>query len=478
MPDNALSAFPSTGCNHSSLSFESSSNAVKTGYRRPTANQRTQAAAPRKSAKQNGTSNGIKKADDEDAIIASFPAPLVLPGDDLSVDPHYPSQNLRSWLREEDRNEVTSQRNVVYVATPPDVESDVEFMRSWSHPQRQGSSVPLAAPSIQDIIDYLAAFYYGLPVRRLPPPKLCFGTWDTGSKAKARTANPRYIGLNIATECVRIRTRASPDGAFQRQLNLDDLLDAAISMLPEDAYALLLLVEHDLFEDPDDTFVCGRAYGGSRVAVVSMARYHPDLDSQQNVEREHAWPASHCKAYSETCCAASLPGTRPRKKAKAEIKAPNEAVSQHLSAPSTTASSTDQVALPPLKAAVLVHRTMSSLESLPSTTVLSGLWLGRVCRTASHELGHCFGIDHCVYYACSMQGSASLAEDARQPPYLCPIDLAKLLYATGVRAEQRYLALLGFCNKHPQTHLFSAFAAWIRGRLTEMRLSTQSKTTD
>jgi archaemetzincin len=36
------------------------------------------------------------------------------------------------------------------------------------------------------------------------------------------------------------------------QLNLNDLLDAAIEILPADAYALIMLVEHDMFEDEDD----------------------------------------------------------------------------------------------------------------------------------------------------------------------------------------------------------------------------------
>lgn len=33
-------------------------------------------------------------------------------------------------------------------------------------------------------------------------------------------------------------------------------------------------------------FLCGRAYGGSRIAIVSMARYHLDLDGKQGVGGE------------------------------------------------------------------------------------------------------------------------------------------------------------------------------------------------
>lgn len=124
-------------------------------------------------------------------------------------------------------------------------------------------------------------------------------------------------------------------------------------------------------------------------------------------------------------------------------------------------------ALSPLHAAVIAHDALPSLEKSPSSVALSELWLGRACRTASHELGHCLGIDHCVYYACCMQGTAGLAEDARQPPFLCPVDLAKMLHASGADPERRYLAILDFCNKHPHSHLFAAFAAWIRPQLSE-----------
>ena len=266
MSRNAPSCLPSPSCDHSTLSFASSAHADKVSYRRPTAQQQPAAT--------NVTTGSKRKRDEIDQLeaLASFPAPLVLPDDDLSLDPRCPAQSLRAWLRMKDRNEVTSQKHVIYVVAPPDVEPDVDFMRTWSHAQHEGDGVPIATPPVQAVVDYLAAFYLGLPVRLLPPPRLCFSSWESNASAAASHAKaispPRYVGLNTSTECVRIRTRGSPDTVFARQLNLDDMLDAAISMLPEDAYALLLLVQHDLFESADDEFVCGRAYGGSRVAVI------------------------------------------------------------------------------------------------------------------------------------------------------------------------------------------------------------------
>ena len=442
-------------CEHPSLNFELSTHAANVGYRRSTAHQRASATVSARN-RNNASANS-------DTPASTFPAPLVLPDDALSIDPRCPPQSLRSWSRLKDRNEVTTEKNVIYVAAPPDIDPSVRFMQSWSHPQKGGRLV-VTTPRAEDIIDYLTAFYHGLPVKLLPPPKLCFATWDTDTPKRSKSKSfksmiPPYIGLNTPTECVRIRARPSPDGVFTAQLHLDDLLDAAISMLPNDAYAFLLLVEHDLFEHDDDLFICGRAYGGSRVAVISTARYHPILDDTERAEREHAWPASHCELYIQACCAtAAEVSTRPKKKTKLRNDDADLSKSYQPQPPPDEPTS-------PMLDALSAHKVLPTLDLSSSPTVLSGLWLGRVCRTASHELGHCFGIEHCVYYACIMQGSCSLAEDARQPPYLCPIDLAKILDVSGTTAETRYQALLSFCNQHADVHLFAAFAAWISAHL-------------
>lgn len=179
------------------------------------------------------------------------------------------------------------------------------------------------------------------------------------------------------------------------------------------------------------------------MAVISTARYNPSLDDRQDVEREHAWPASHCDAYMRECCGA------PSKVKKAKLDA----------------SFSHQT---PLNAAVSAH---ASLPTPQTPSQLSSLWLSRVCQTASHELGHCFGMDHCVYYACVMQATGSLAEDVRQPPYLCPVDLAKTLKATGANERQRYEALLTICGglEDGGAGWFRAFKAWIVGRLRELK---------
>lgn len=118
-----------------------------------------------------------------------------------------------------------------------------------------------------------------------------------------------------------------------------------------------------------------------------------------------------------------------------------------------------------------MHSAVDALQHLAvrkDLVQLSNLWLGRVCKTASHELGHCFGMDHCVYYACVMQGTSGLTEDAGQPPYLCPVDLAKLFRVTGADEKAHDTALLAFCERWRHDKLLAAFAAWLKVRLAEL----------
>ncbi|UJR31510.1 hypothetical protein I4U23_018999 [Adineta vaga] len=72
----------------------------------------------------------------------------------------------------------------------------------------------------------------------------------------------------------------------------------------------------------------------------------------------------------------------------------------------------------------------------------------RSCRLLTHEIGHLFGIDHCIYYNCLMNGSGHLDEDFSQPLFLCPIDLRKLSQLSKSDFVQRYEQLLEFCITH------------------------------
>ena len=445
-----------------------------------------------------------------------FPAPLVLPGDSLALDDEDEEeeeeepQSFEEWKNAsvQDRNRITKKRNVIYLMPPPPPPPSRRGMKGDGLERLlpfEGEGVP--RPDIDAIRRYLEAFYDGVKVKIYNPPGLGFVPWnndddeeeeDTGDNSSylnSIEATSGYIGLEGNGSVTRIRTRRDPCNLFSCQLNVADLLDATIDMLPKDAYAMALVVHQDLYETEDDLFICGRAYGGSRVAVISTARYHTCLDQVQNVEREHAWPASHCHDYimSHYISKPRGKGKKKKKKNASSSKKRNqlqddddENENEH---EKTTHGQQQQqhhqhqhskTSHPnPLAKAVAAHKTHFATppKDLSPSLLLPGLWLSRLCRTTSHELGHCFGIEHCQSFACVMQASASIAEDARQPPYLCPECLAKVLHATTTttasteeeKEEKRYRALeicLDGLHRRFPCPLFEAFGEWLRARTT------------
>lgn len=275
--------------------------------------------------------------------------------------------------------------------------------------------------------------------------------WHSISKEGPTSSS--FLGLQegSSNSHTRIQTQPSPDGLFSHQLNLNNILDCAINILPKDAYALLVLTDYDLYEDEDDDFCCGRAYGGSRVAVVYSARYNPLLSHQAGLDLGHMWPASLCASYVASQC-----GLPKKKKGILDCQ--------------------EDIPDSPLRQAVAAFRAAPPVSSAQPNS-MHGLWLFCLARTANHELGHCFGVDHCVYYACVMQGTASVLEDLRQPPYLCPICVKKISQAVEecsgkVVQEQEYpqeavKEMVVFCARWKHVGVWAGYEAWLRTFLSE-----------
>jgi len=55
-------------------------------------------------------------------------------------------------------------------------------------------------------------------------------------------------------------------------------------------------------------------------------------------------------------------------------------------------------------------------------------FLIRTLKTTLHEIGHMFGLLHCIYYECNMNGSNNLEKSDIRPIYFCPICYRKLSY--------------------------------------------------
>ncbi|KAF3044875.1 Archaemetzincin-1 [Didymella keratinophila] len=392
-----------TRCKHQILQLAPSPFAEHAGYTQSALEDRRVATASRSEAQK-----ATAKINDSSS---TFPAPLVLPYDDLNYDPDYKTQDFTQWHQYKSRNIVTASKQTIYIARVPELTENVNYMHDWTMPSVKSDDYDLAmraqSPPIEDFIDYVSAFYHGMHIKELPL-QLKWTSWHANRKPHLQRSIPKYVALQHGEETTRVRTRFPPDGVFQAQLNLNDILDGVMRILPNDAHAICLLVDHDMWEEDDD-FCCGRAYGGSGVAVVQTARYNPALDAQQGIDREHMWPLSHCKAFIDNICLTE--DLAPRKPTQRQIRDSRSGLMRRaFDAASTWACAAG-------------YRENED-----------ALWFSRLARTVSHEIAHCFAFDHCVFYACNSQGTAGMKEDVRQPPYLCPVCEAKLSYAIAVEA--------------------------------------------
>jgi archaemetzincin len=305
-----------------------------------------------------------------------------------ATSPETDAQDWVAFLSDGDRNPATPARRTL-VAVPLGWSAAAEALLPHE------CAAPLPAPA--DVAAYLSAFTT-LPCR--VAPELEVVAWQPAS-ARARA-------VRLDDVLVRVRARRAPDGAFAAQLHVHDLLDALLEWLATqpDAYSVVGLTPFDLHEDGQ--LVCGRAFGGSRVAVVSLARYHPDL-------AEPEWPAT---------LGACVRGG------------------------------------PLLRAA----RDAATAAAARARATPTALWLASFAVTAAHEVGHCMGLDHCTAYACWM------GELDGQPPYACPSCLRKMLttaageHGAAAAAGEHYTQLARFCEARWDVPMWAALHAWAAGR--------------
>ena len=67
--------------------------------------------------------------------------------------------------------------------------------------------------------------------------------------------------------------------------------------------------------------------------------------------------------------------------------------------------------------------------------------LYRSCNTLVHEICHTFGLSHCIFYKCLMNGSNSLEEQLKRPLIECPVCLRKLYEVIKFDCKERYIKL-------------------------------------
>jgi archaemetzincin len=83
----------------------------------------------------------------------------------------------------------------------------------------------------------------------------------------------------------------------------------------------------------------------------------------------------------------------------------------------------------------------------PSPGDRLALLLRRSVKVLAHETAHMFGVAHCIFFHCLMNGSNHLAESDARPLHLCPVDVRKLHYSIGFDVVARHQALRDVCER-------------------------------
>lgn len=93
------------------------------------------------------------------------------------------------------------------------------------------------------------------------------------------------------------------------------------------------------------------------------------------------------------------------------------------------------------------------------------LLLIRSLKVMLHETCHLFGLAHCTYFHCLMNGANNLKEADTQPLHLCPVCLRKLHHSLGFDIVTRYEALQ---REYERLSIHSE-SDWLANRLKFLR---------
>jgi predicted Zn-dependent protease len=220
---------------------------------------------------------------------------------------------------------------------------------------------------------------------------------------------------------VYVRQHVSPDNSRSErvQVNAESLLTCLSDLTDSSSdegrpFYVVGITFADLYSTPSDLFVSGLAAGRSHVAVLSLFRYHPHIQ----MSPQHWWKygfSRNPKTYSyfedDECQVEFFCGGVPM-------------------------SSQD----PPTASRKRKRRLelMLDLPSEPMTGLCRRESLRRVCKLIAHEIMHVYGLDHCIYKKCLMNGTGHLVEDFSAPAHLCGTDLRKLHFRLGFDIPERY----------------------------------------
>lgn len=218
---------------------------------------------------------------------------------------------------------------------------------------------PQSGPDLDGIVEYVSAFFcrevIPLDFVHLRPnpgrPSRKSVIWKTGSHeceitGRISTSHPPRFQCHVdglLTEIAAVRDDGSYNG---REIS--------------NAFALVGITMSDLYSGDPDLFIAGMAAGGSKVAVLSLARYHPHVKMCPFHWDDYTYlPSASSYSYHED--------NKKRKQGSPTIP------------------------------------TFSSLLEKSKSE-----YIRRAGKLIVHEICHVYGIDHCIHYHCLMNGTGRL----------------------------------------------------------------------
>jgi len=278
---------------------------------------------------------------------------------------------------------------------------------------------PNHGPALDGLASWMAAFF-AKDVQILDFVTLQPIVQDGSRKRAAKSK----ILWKSSTRDSRVAGRIC-EASGRYQTHVDGLLSELLTMKEDetdgkcdisDAFTVVGVTMCDLYSCAADLFVAGMAAGGSKVAVLSFARYHPMLKMCPEKWESYGYIAKSSNySYFE----------------------------DNKRRPNTSTEAPSQEAITPQARSEFFRRAGKLLI---------------------HEMCHVYGIDHCVHYHCLMNGTAHLVEDFASPCHICCICLRKLQFRLGFHVATRYEALREVYSRFG----LSEQERWVQRRLASL----------
>lgn len=279
---------------------------------------------------------------------------------------------------------------------------------------------PEHAPRLEALVK-LTSSYYQRPVKVLKP-----ATITNPKKKKKQQIVNIDSKLTFSDQQGDVKWDGSIKGRHDSKSNrfqfevtsmLNQLSWYRDNLVKEENFCVMGVTVEDLYDGKNDLFCAGMAFGGSKVAVFSFHRYHPRMRMNPLKWYDYGY-STRSGRYSYFDA---------EKGAKAKLL-PNP----------------------------------QGLKRDPASEIE---FLRRSSKLLLHELGHLYGLDHCIHYKCLMMGSGHLVEDFQSPLQLCGICLRKMQWRLGFAIEKRYNEMADSLTDCGMTKE----AGWIRRHLGTIR---------